>query len=1464
MSEKRVELKKSTSIIVGERIVKKRVDAVDVERMLTERNGRVLGVDTLLKVDFQSRIPRNILGQMCSLSGAPAFRVVSSDSGVYAMGQPTVTGVKTVVNWLRVRARNQQNECETRVGKSDEIFERRRKSVEKSAVEKNAVENECQKDVELFWLNLREEPFLYINGRPFVLREVASPFRNVGAYSGVSVERLESMEERLRLDVLEQSSLSSGNFLVHIEVAEGVLVPTWEFVADDALSTSRSVSDALVARGDERLRYARVPMTSHCAPRVQDMDALVEHVRAQPLDACIVLQDGSGRGRSTTAMIVASLVRLRLQSRMLGDARNAADSPAMARMSSSASASSSAVGAARTRRASSMNLARSSASARGNPDSADDHDRLAAHRRGDYSIVLALLAMLEHGVEAKRVVDAVVDDCALIMNVRNVIVDQKLRAERARAKESAALHTRQAVVRLHRYFLLIAFAGYLQEIAELNGSTTFRRWLDAKGSIAALSEQLASTARLSDDALLKKGAADAVLSVPSYALLERQFGSLLSQRTGSVLGANALLKADHVPVGSRNRRDRRRAMHGIIDVGAGATMFRGVALHDWRIFGVAMPSIEGLHSVARYITSSSSATDDRPYIAWVNLREEPIVYLDRAPYVLRDVSTPLRNVQLVGISSEQVERLEHRLVDDVRNELRRFGGRILVHEETRDGTLEATWCAPRAEQVRTVDQLYEAALQVDVAAHVDLHYWRVPLSSESAPSAERIDRIVGVLCALPEGANIVFNCHSGAGRSTLGMSIAALYCLHRVRRKVQQMRTPKPMRRHGGGGGDASSAKLSASAPKRSSELDGRSALSVVGGHSRALSDAQLASLIAAETVHDVDDGGAVSLLDVMHAPRSLMSSPRRVADDAGGGDAGDDAGSDRRSGDVGGDNDDGDEDDDVDDDRDAVPKGVRAARERRGEFDVIRSLIRLIPRGQSIKAQVDAMLDSLSHIAHLRHDIFVMKVRAETAGTEQLARVYRERCRSSLERYFMLIAFNAFLNLSSPPPSSFSEWLGEQREFEMLRRKFSDAELIDEAIEYWEPNAAADTPADVLVAQRSGDMLTAGSVVKIDHFLALARKGLDSVPGAPNFRKVSSFCIYGTAMPTLSGITAVLDLLGASPGTSSVLSSSSQLVGAAGSSMGSGGCLWVSLREEPIVYVNGRPLVLRNIDKPYSNIVNTGIDAERVEQQELRLKRDLLAEAEANDGHVLIHDENAAGELIGVREHVSPHSIVTPREAYTLLAKEGWAVEYFRCPITDEQTPEEQDFDELLDIVTRTRMQHIVGNCQMGRGRTSTFLIMCTLVATRRDELPSADVVDASSSSSSSATDSIDEQQRYHRGNYALIQRLARVLPNGPRIKRWVDTCIDMNSTMQNLREAIYAHKDRSDTLEQGSSSQVRATEMGINYLIRYFYLIAFGAFLRDPSVHLEAHANRSFEQWMDTHAELRSLLDRSVISLQ
>jgi hypothetical protein len=236
-------------------------------------------------------------------------------------------------------------------------------------------------------------------------------------------------------------------------------------------------------------------------------------------------------------------------------------------------------------------------------------------------------------------------------------------------------------------------------------------------------------------------------------------------------------------------------------------------------------------------------------------------------------------------------------------------------------------------------------------------------------------------------------------------------------------------------------------------------------------------------------------------------------------------------------------------------------------------------------------------------------------------------------------------------------------------------------------------------VAKRSGRILSQNSLLKSDYFVSTSlipseyftddgvmQAGLQkmSLPerlqGVPNFRRarllftadslansVSSSSthvtravevapvVYGTGMPTVEGLRGALEKMGAQ----------SKLI------------VWTSLREEPVLYVSGRPHVsLDSVERdnrvltrcigsstsrcaigeyvPRSfcstilahhhlstDVVTTGVTANIVELMEAALKDDLLLEASLNNGKILLHDEvqeaDGSFTVTATWEEVSP-----------------------------------------------------------------------------------------------------------------------------------------------------------------------------------------------------------------------------------
>ncbi len=99
---------------------------------------------------------------------------------------------------------------------------------------------------------------------------------------------------------------------------------------------------------------------------------------------------------------------------------------------------------------------------------------------------------------------------------------------------------------------------------------------------------------------------------------------------------------------------------------------------------------------------------------------------------------------------------------------------------------------------------------------------------------------------------------------------------------------------------------------------------------------------------------------------------------------------------------------------------------------------------------------------------------------------------------------------------------------------------------------------------------------------------------------------MHGCGTPTVSGVRAVLDSLGL--GTFAI---------------------WSNLREEPMIYIGGKPFVVRDADRPAINVHKFGgKEPELLERSEAALKDDVLRELNFHEGKILLHSRRADGEL--------------------------------------------------------------------------------------------------------------------------------------------------------------------------------------------------------------------------------------------
>ncbi|EKM78648.1 hypothetical protein AGABI1DRAFT_100687 [Agaricus bisporus var. burnettii JB137-S8] len=1304
------------------------------------RSGSVLSRGFILKTDHYPS--GRALDLDLNVHGAPNFRAPRiGDLNVFGVAQPRTQGLRAILSILRCRP-NTPNPSH------------------------------------VVWFSTREEPIVYISGRPFVFRDAAEPRRTLNISD--RAENLEAIETRLKNDILQEAARFGGVLLTHNEVAtdtsgDGPILPTWTSVDINNVKTSRELWASMKKEGwnvdDNYLdAYLRV---------IRDTD---------PLHTSLVFNCGMGAVRTTFAMVAALIIRRKqLVERGFRDPFGISPGPsngvpAGADAAVTESRLIMALEQANAQQEYSKSLLRltyllQKSLKNTNSQSAIELllsqptllENLRKAHQGSYGIILSLLGCLDHGLGAKKLVDKVIDATDQVTNLREDILNHRLLYSLTSLNdEQGEIFLNKAAKALEKYFFMIVFASFI-EASDKDFTQSFLDWITARTEIGNQVRFLRKTygsklhvfAPINDlSSLSKSGSASRShvagkkndMAIAGGQILGDEYTDhVIKNRSGIILRESTLLKSDQWL--------RRQTVEDSI---RGAINFRSIP--NSNIYALGQPTVEAVDDV---ISKIKHAHGSAPRIVWITLREEPVVYINGAPYCLRREGFSLRNMKdYGGISASRLEILEERLKDDVIAESKAFGGRVLLHTETTDGTVVPVWEEVVPENVAVLKDIMEAR---DHAESMTLQYNRIPITAEKPPDFADLSELIEVVMRTSMNTPIVVNCQLGGGRSTLASILLVL---------IRQWLENQP-----------------ATTPNLAS---GRSM-------QRAMS---------------------------MTATESIGFTNR--------------------------------------------PKP-------RKSYQAINNLLRVIRKGPAVKSTVDDAIDQCSAFYNLRESIDILRVKSEEATEEGQRKEFAQKGLQNLRRYFELIVFQSYLQSTIPDTMQSFESVETFVKNRPVIKTF-EKELISGGLSALQPLTGFAAKGDManpdeetqVVMSRSGSILSASTILKSDFFSNLQKMTLpERIEGAPNFRRVPltlrpirskapgsdasntmdfalddserERMVCGSGMPTVEGLKRALQRVDAGPEGKNMV-------------------FWTSLREEPVVYVAGRPHVLRLVNKPLENVEATGVTTAVVESMEEGFKKDVLREMRAGDGRILLHDEveehPGVFSIIPIWEMVTEDDIMTPRDVVDLIKKEGYRIDYGRIAITDEQAPLPVALSQLLDRVQSgpPAACDFVFNCQMGRGRTTTGMVTaCLIASTQQWTSQEQQLAEHEPMTEAEIYDPIDgpsEEEAYLQGEYKTILHLVGVLSHGKVAKRLTDRAIDLMQDVQNLRKAIYDYKLKAEACEKGSAKERNLRNTTVNYLYRYGTLIAFANYL--IAIRERGGSDVTFPEWLHEHREITKLLER------
>eukprot|EP00096_Caligus_rogercresseyi_P004778 TRINITY_DN1924_c0_g1_i1.p1 TRINITY_DN1924_c0_g1~~TRINITY_DN1924_c0_g1_i1.p1 ORF type:complete len:531 (-),score=159.93 TRINITY_DN1924_c0_g1_i1:105-1697(-) len=382
---------------------------------------------------------------------------------------------------------------------------------------------------------------------------------------------------------------------------------------------------------------------------------------------------------------------------------------------------------------------------------------------------------------------------------------------------------------------------------------------------------------------------------------------------------------------------------------------------------------------------------------------------------------------------------------------------------------------------------------------------------------------------------------------------------------------------------------------------------------------------------------------------------------------------------------------------------------------------------------------------------------------------------------------------------------------------------------------------------------------LKIDHFDQMHSLGPNQlVEGAPNFRKVSGFPIYGTAQPTEDAFNVILDQITKSAPESSII--------------------WYNMRQEPVIYINKTPYAPRYPNMMHENLeIGDPIpELDNLQKSYVKHLKDKINENEG--GNISIHRDSCYTENPMEREDIEQQikvdSLKGLHNIYSDLRGSNGHFKYFRVPVVEERAPVEGCFDVIVDSLKAEKASApCVFSCQMGRGRTTLGLIVASLIkevqiTTELKRMADIGLIPPETVNNlikqKFETDSSHEgEDPFIRGEFDVIKELLEKVPETIEGKRKIDRIIDIcgpkGGGLQNLRECIIETKWKYDVAPE--EKQVVWKRMILNFMERYFYLILFATYATEVG---PEGFQSSFSQWMNSRKHLRTMIEEGKDKLE
>jgi len=337
------------------------------------------------------------------------------------------------------------------------------------------------------------------------------------------------------------------------------------------------------------------------------------------------------------------------------------------------------------------------------------------------------------------------------------------------------------------------------------------------------------------------------------------------------------------------------------------------------------------------------------------------------------------------------------------------------------------------------------------------------------------------------------------------------------------------------------------------------------------------------------------------------------------------------------------------------------------------------------------------------------------------------------------------------------------------------------------------------------------------DHFEKI-QKLADPIPGCPNFRRIPGYKVYCCGQPTIEGFKNCLDKV-----CGTIYPKDGKII-------------WMNLRQEPNVYVNGNPLCARPPNKIGEYAELGDVTRDLIKADEVEFQKVIEGRTKEGEGKLKYVDINKKDLEVEVKE------LKTLSEVIEGVKADFPNLVHMRVPVCNSAAPLEADFDIIVQTLVGTAINTpIIINDQVGLSRATTGCVAACLFKDFQINASFEGLVETVPGVNLDLLKmdkyTMDpKKDPLFRGEFAVVMELVGKLKDGVAAKNECDKVIDKNGTpktggtgIKQLRENIAESKLSYEIMDDSAQAFLKVKIM--DNIHKYYYLIAFTAYMREAA---------------------------------